>query len=27
MKGDPSSRHVISETAAQVLNAFTGKKE
>ena len=27
LKGDPGSRHVIAETAAQVLNAITGKKE
>jgi pyruvate dehydrogenase (quinone) len=27
LKGDAGSRHVIAETAAQVLNAFTGKKE
>ncbi|MEA2841911.1 MAG: hypothetical protein QOF41_3241 [Methylobacteriaceae bacterium] len=27
LKGDASSRHVIAETAAQVLNALTGKKE
>jgi pyruvate dehydrogenase (quinone) len=27
LKGDPGSRHVIAETAAQVLNALTGKKE
>jgi pyruvate dehydrogenase (quinone) len=27
LKGDPGSRHMIAETAAQVLNAFTGKKE
>jgi pyruvate dehydrogenase (quinone) len=27
LKGDERSRHVIAETAAQVLNALTGKKE
>jgi pyruvate dehydrogenase (quinone) len=27
LKGDAGSRHVIAETAAQVLNALTGKKE
>jgi pyruvate dehydrogenase (quinone) len=27
LKGDEGSRHVIAETAAQVLNAITGKKE
>jgi hypothetical protein len=27
LKGDQGSRHMIAETAAQVLNAFTGKKE